>query len=146
MGEILPLSTVRRTFVIGAGTTFPHCPEHQPANLAGDLGGEGGILRGGVVNGPNAADKLKDLNSFPTMRKCPTGQGNPFAAFDGRGGGFMDHVGAWQAVESADDFTATALLSFTLSAAPPSAGPTPADGTTAPRGDPRIRVAVHRYA
>ncbi|MFE9633339.1 glycoside hydrolase family 9 protein [Streptomyces sp. NPDC006463] len=104
------------SFVVGAGTTFPHCPEHQPANLAGDLGGECDILRGGVVNGPNAADKLKDLNSFPTMRKCPTGQGDPFA-LDGHGGGFMDHVGAWQTVESADDFTATALLSFTLSAA-----------------------------
>ncbi|MFE0376509.1 glycoside hydrolase family 9 protein [Streptomyces inhibens] len=107
------------SFVIGAGTTFPHCPEHQAANLAGDLNGEGDILLGGVVNGPNAADKLKDLNSFPTMRKCPTNQGNPFAAFDGRGSGYMDHVGAWQTVESADDFTATALLSFTLSASTP---------------------------
>ncbi|MFJ9847095.1 glycoside hydrolase family 9 protein [Kitasatospora sp. NPDC101155] len=106
------------SFVIGAGTTFPHCPEHQAANLAGDLNGDGDILLGGVVNGPNAAEKLKDLNSFPTMRTCPTNQGNPFAAFDGRGGGFMDHVGAWQTVESADDFTATALLAFTLAAAP----------------------------
>ncbi|MFE2140700.1 glycoside hydrolase family 9 protein [Streptomyces sp. NPDC059456] len=110
------------SFVIGAGTTFPHCPEHQAANLAGDLNGEGDILLGGVVNGPNAAAKLKDLNSFPTMRKCPTDQTNPFADFDGRGGGFMDHVGAWQTVESADDFTATALLSFTLSATPQNAG------------------------
>ncbi|GAA2781323.1 glycoside hydrolase family 9 protein [Kitasatospora paracochleata] len=110
------------SFVIGAGTTFPHCPEHQAANLAGDLNGDGDILLGGVVNGPNAADKLKDLNSFPTMRTCPTGQGNPFAAFDGRGAGFMDHVGAWQTVESADDFTATALLAFTLATAPQDAG------------------------
>ncbi|MDH6703404.1 endoglucanase [Kitasatospora sp. MAA19] len=107
------------SFVIGAGTTFPHCPEHQAANLAGDLDGDGDILLGGVVNGPNAAAKLKDLNSFPTMRKCPTNQGNPFAAFDGRGSGYLDHVGAWQTVESADDFTATALLAFTLSASTP---------------------------
>ncbi|MQS16248.1 hydrolase [Streptomyces kaniharaensis] len=107
------------SFVIGAGTTFPHCPEHQAANLAGDLDGEGDILLGGVVNGPNAAAKLKDLNSFPAMRKCPTNQGNPFAAFDGRGSGYMDHVGAWQTVESADDFTATALLAFTLSTSTP---------------------------
>ncbi|MFE6498053.1 glycoside hydrolase family 9 protein [Streptomyces sp. NPDC057748] len=106
------------SFVIGAGTTFPHCPEHQTANLAGSLTGEGDILTGGVVNGPNAAAKLKDLNSFPTMRKCPTTQGNPFAPFDGHGSGYMDHVGAWQTVEPADDFTATALLSFTLSTTP----------------------------
>ncbi|WP_407287293.1 hypothetical protein [Streptomyces sp. BP-8] len=69
---------------------------------------------------------------MPTMRKCPTGQGNPFAAFDGHG--YMDHVGAWQTVESADDFTATALLSFTLSAAPQTTETDPSrghNGTTA---------------
>ncbi|CAM5414546.1 glycoside hydrolase family 9 protein [Streptomyces lavendulae] len=106
------------SFVIGAGTTFPHCPEHQAANLAGSLNGERDILLGGVVNGPNASATLKDLNSFPTMRKCPEEQTNPFTVFDGRGGGFMDHVGAWQTVESADDFTATALLALTLAATP----------------------------
>ncbi|MEV0411440.1 glycoside hydrolase family 9 protein [Streptomyces sp. NPDC050448] len=106
------------SFVIGAGTTFPHCPEHQAANLAGDLGGTGDILRGGVVNGPNEAGRLGDLNSFTSMRPCPADQENPYAAFDGRGSAFMDHVGAWQSVESADDFTATALLAFTLAVAP----------------------------
>lgn len=103
------------SFVIGAGTTFPHCPEHQAANLAGSLTGRGDILTGGVVNGPNAAEKLNDLNAFPAMRTCPAGQGNPFAPFDGHGSRYVDHVGAWQTVESADDFTATALLSFALS-------------------------------
>ncbi|WP_433567753.1 glycoside hydrolase family 9 protein [Nocardia sp. CA-151230] len=105
------------SFVIGAGTTFPRCPAHQVANLAGDLDGGNGILRGGVVNGPNASHKLADLNSFPSMRTCPSNHGNPFATFDGHESAFMDHAGAWQTAETADDFTATALLSFAFSAA-----------------------------
>lgn len=103
------------SFMIGAGTTFPHCPEHQAANLAGSLTGTGLILTGGVVNGPNAKELLKELNSFPGMRSCSEEKGRPFAEFDGHDSGYMDHVGAWQTVESADDFTATALLSFALS-------------------------------
>jgi hypothetical protein len=37
-----------------------------------------------------------------------------FARFDGHGARFVDDVGAWQSVEPADDFTATALLTFAL--------------------------------
>ena len=106
------------SFVIGEGSTFPHCPEHQAANLAGSLTGKGDILTGGVVNGPNQAAKLKEPNSFPAMRPCPAGGSDPFSVFDGHGGGYRDHVGAWQTVEAADDFTATALLMFGLSTGP----------------------------
>ncbi|MGV4984705.1 glycoside hydrolase family 9 protein [Streptomyces sp. NRAIS4] len=102
------------SFVIGEGSTFPHCPEHQAANLTGSLTGTGDILVGGVVNGPNDAAKLKELNSFSTMRLCPARASDPFSAFNGHGGGYRDHVGAWQTVEAADDFTATALLTFSL--------------------------------
>lgn len=106
------------SFMIGAGEVFPHCPEHQAANLAGSLDGRGAILRGAVVNGPNAADKLGELNSFPTMRKCsanPPGGGS-WTTFDGKGSRYLDDVGAWQTVEPAADFTSTALLAFALSA------------------------------
>ncbi|MEV0185338.1 glycoside hydrolase family 9 protein [Streptomyces sp. NPDC050625] len=106
------------SFVIGAGSTFPHCPEHQSANLAGSLTGKGDILTGGVVNGPNAVGKLKELNSFPAMRRCPAHKRDPFSVFDGHGAGYRDHVGAWQTVEPADDFTAAALLAFSLTASP----------------------------
>ncbi|MER5547208.1 glycoside hydrolase family 9 protein [Streptomyces sp. NPDC002589] len=106
------------SFVIGEGSAFPHCPEHQAANLAGSLTGTGDILTGGVVNGPNKTAKLKELNSFPTMRPCPTPASDPFSAFNGHEGGYRDHVGAWQTVEAADDFTATALLTFSLSTGP----------------------------
>jgi endoglucanase len=39
--------------VIGEGTVFPHCPQHQVANLAGSLTGGRHVLVGAVVNGPN---------------------------------------------------------------------------------------------
>jgi len=93
------------SFVIGAGSVFPRCPEHQAANLTGKQ------LTGAAVNGPNKAGRFAELNRFPTMRPCVTGG---FDRFDGRDARFLDDVGAWQSVEPADDFTATALLTFAL--------------------------------
>ena len=105
------------SFMIGAGEVYPHCPEHQLANLRGSHDGKGAILRGAVVNGPNAASKLEELNGFPTMKKCtaapPTGA---WTDFDGKGARYVDDVGAWQTVEPALDFTTTALLAFALTA------------------------------
>lgn len=73
-------------FMIGAGEVYPHCPEHQLANLGGSHDGRGAILRGAVFNGPNAAPKLEELNGFPTMKKCtaapPKGA---WTDFDGKG-------------------------------------------------------------
>ncbi|MGW1675053.1 glycoside hydrolase family 9 protein [Streptomyces sp. NPDC002324] len=128
------------SFVIGVGEVYPHCPEHQLANLRGSRDGKGAILRGAVVNGPNAAARLKELNGFPTMKKCsaapPTGA---WTDFDGKGARYVDDVGAWQTVEPALDFTTTALLAFALTAPdgseqvefPPSST-TPRAVTTAP--------------
>ncbi|MEU9185231.1 glycoside hydrolase family 9 protein [Streptomyces sp. NPDC048484] len=105
------------SFVIGAGEVYPHCPEHQLANLGGSLTGKGAILRGGVVNGPNTAAKLEELNSFPTMKKCTAAPpAGAWADFDGKGARYLDNVGAWQTVEPALDFTTTALLAFALTA------------------------------
>jgi hypothetical protein len=70
-----------------------------------------------VVNGPNAADKLAELNGFPTMKKCtaapPSGA---WTDFDGKGSQYVDDVGARQTVEPSLDFTTTALLAFALTA------------------------------
>jgi endoglucanase len=49
------------TFVIGEGTVFPHCPQHQVANLAGSLTGGRRVLVGAVVNGPNGAENFEDI-------------------------------------------------------------------------------------
>lgn len=98
------------SFMIGAGDTYPQCPEHQVANLA-----DAGPLLGAVVNGPNAAEQLEELNRFETMVPCESdaADGADWAEFDGQGSRYLDDVGAWQTVEPAIDFTATALLGLT---------------------------------
>ncbi|MFF8805608.1 glycoside hydrolase family 9 protein [Streptomyces omiyaensis] len=107
------------SFVIGVGEVYPHCPEHPVANLAGSLDGTGEILRGAVVNGPNGADKFNEDGFMTGMRPCEADPGRPWSDFDGRGARYVDRVGAWQTVEPAVDFTATALLAFALSGSGP---------------------------
>ncbi len=105
------------SFVIGAGETYPHCPGHQVANLAMSRTGRGDILRGAVVNGPNRADLLGGLERFESMRPCSAEPpGHRWSDFDGHGAGYVDDVAAWQTVEPADDFSATALLALSLTA------------------------------
>ncbi|MFA1537979.1 glycoside hydrolase family 9 protein [Actinomadura monticuli] len=94
------------SFVIGAGTTFPRCPQHQAANLT-----EGAVLEGAVVNGPNAAAAFGDTAVLDGMRPCRIAG---LAEYDGRGSRYSDDVGAWQSSEPADDYTASAVLMTAL--------------------------------
>ncbi|MEU9070270.1 glycoside hydrolase family 9 protein [Streptomyces sp. NPDC048306] len=106
------------SFVVGAGDLYPHCLQHQVANLAMSRTGGGDILRGAVVNGPNDADLLKEPDTFDGARPCSFApEGGPWSRFDGRGAGYVDDVRAWQTVEPADDFASTALYALSLTAA-----------------------------
>ncbi len=104
------------SFVIGAGTVYPHCPQHQVANLAMSRTGRGDILRGAVVNGPNKAAALEEApDSLDGVRSCSAEPaGGSWADLDGHGAAYRDDVAAWQTVEPADDFTVTALLALSL--------------------------------
>ena len=102
------------TFVIGVGTVFPLCPQDQIANLSGTLDGTPPLHAGGVVDGPAAAADFQDLGVPAGARACSV---PGFATFDGRGVRYLDDVRAWPSVEPADDYTATALLTFALSSA-----------------------------
>jgi hypothetical protein len=104
------------SLMIGVGTTFPACPQHVVANLSGRLDGKPPVLRGAVVNGPNSADLFTDGlgDFFDTGRTCPPDGTDRFAAFNGRGSQYVDDVRAWQTVEPAIDFTATAALALAL--------------------------------
>ena len=89
--------------MVGIGTSFPRCMQHQVANLAGapDLGA--------VVNGPNGAGNFDGgLGGFQNgMRHCSR---PGYAAFDGRGSRYVDDVRAWQTDEPALDMSAAAIL------------------------------------
>src|SRR5262249_38687277 len=49
------------SFVVGAGTTFPHCMQSEIANLAGSLSGTGDIQLGATVDGPSSPDNFSGL-------------------------------------------------------------------------------------
>jgi hypothetical protein len=104
------------SFVIGEGTVFPHCPQHQVANLAGSLTGGRRVLVGAVVNGPNGAENFEDIGIPDGARACPVDGRNRFAAFDRPDARFLDDVRAWPSVEPAIDFTSTGMLAFALAA------------------------------
>jgi endoglucanase len=105
------------TFVIGEGTVFPHCPQHQVANLAGSLEGGREVLVGAVVNGPNGAENFEGIGIPDGARACPVDGRNRFAAFDRADARYLDDVRAWPSVEPAIDFTSTGMLAFALTAA-----------------------------
>ncbi|WP_328655872.1 glycoside hydrolase family 9 protein [Streptomyces sp. NBC_00334] len=106
------------SFVVGAGDVYPHCPQHQVANLAMSHTGRGDILRGAVVNGPNDAGLLKDGEEFEGARPCSFAPDDgSWSRFDGHGAGYVDDVRAWQTVEPADDFGSTALYALSLAVA-----------------------------
>lgn len=101
------------SFVVGAGTTFPHCLHHQIANLAGSLDGTGALLLGATVPGPAATSALRGLGGTPDgARRCPASGRDPFAVFDGHGAGYRDAVVASPSVEPSDDAAALALAAF----------------------------------
>ena len=76
LGNILGANSWGSSFIVGDGTTFPNCIQHQAANLAGALDGTSGgtpILWGASSEGPstNATSGLLD-----GMIKCPKGGGS----------------------------------------------------------------------
>ena len=89
LGNVLGANAWGESMVIGDGSSFPHCPSHQLANLAGSLDGSPPVLAGGVVEGPSDESSSGEVEG---MRACPAAGGNPFARFNGSGAVFADDV------------------------------------------------------
>jgi endoglucanase len=96
------------SFMVGIGQTFPHCMQHQVANLSGSLDGSKPIATGAVVNGPNSKDLFEGgLGGFQDgMRHCSV---TSFKPFDGHGSRYLDDVRSWQTDEPALDMTGAAI-------------------------------------
>ena len=103
------------SFVIGAGTVYPHCPQSEIANLAGSLTGHGSIQLGAVTDGPSSPGNFVGLGTVTGMRACSAGS---FSADNNSSAAYEDNVLSWPSVEPADDYTAISLLAFSLAAAP----------------------------
>lgn len=96
------------SLIIGDGTNFPQCPQHQVANIVGSLNGSPPVLKGGLVEGPNS---FAAKGSLPHMRPCPANGVDRFAAFDSKAI-FKDNVQSYSTVEPAIDLTASSPLAF----------------------------------
>jgi endoglucanase len=102
------------SFVVGAGTVYPHCMQSEIANLAGSLSGHGNIQLGAATDGPSSPDNFVGLGTVTGMRACSSGS---FSAFNTTAAAYEDNVVSWPSVEPADDYTAVSLLAFAFGAA-----------------------------
>ena len=59
------------SFVVGAGTVFPHCMQSEIANLAGSLTGTGNIQLGATTNGPSAPANFSGWARSPGCGPAP---------------------------------------------------------------------------
>jgi hypothetical protein len=103
------------SFVVGAGTTYPHCMQSEIANLAGSLTGHGDIQLGAVTDGPSSPDNFVGLGTVTGMKACSAGS---FSAFNSKSAAYEDNVLSWPSVEPADDYTAISLFAFSIGAKP----------------------------
>ncbi len=103
------------SFVVGAGSTFPRCMQHQVANLVGSLDGSEPLLLGATVDGPSTYIPGKGF--FDNARACPPDGAHPFKPFDRGRWRYVDRVTSWSTVEPTLDYTVLSFLAFAQMAA-----------------------------
>jgi endoglucanase len=113
LGNVLGANAWGSSFIVGDGRVYPHCTQHQVANIAGSLDGSAPVLAGASVEGPNSEATSGRL---PHMRACPAGGGDAFARFNSSAV-YRDNVESYSTVEPAIDLTATSPLAFARVAA-----------------------------
>ncbi len=118
LGNILGANSWGSSFIVGDGTTFPNCIQHQVANLAGALNGTSGgtpILWGAATEGPaNAATS----GTLTGMNLCPANGVDTFKTFNGNDGAYssskvavyQDNVQSYSTTEPGIDLTTTSFL------------------------------------
>jgi endoglucanase len=118
LANILGANSWGSSFIVGAGTTFPNCIQHQVANIAGALDGTSGgtpILWGAASEGPASYSTSGTLDG---MNLCPASGGDTFKKFNGNDGAFnandtaiyKDNVQSYSTTEPAIDLTSTSFL------------------------------------
>ncbi|HEY6782867.1 MAG TPA: glycoside hydrolase family 9 protein, partial [Candidatus Dormibacteraeota bacterium] len=110
LGNILGANAWGTSLIVGDGSAFPDCMQHQVANLAGSLNGERPILAGATVEGPNS---FAATGVVTGMRTCPANGVDTFAQFNGTTAVFQDNVQSWSTDEPALDLGATTPMAFT---------------------------------
>jgi endoglucanase len=118
LANILGTNSWGSSFIVGDGSTFPNCIQHQVANLAGALDGTSGgtpILWGAATEGP---DSYTTSGVVPGMILCPANGVDTFKKFNGNSGTynpsqaalFQDNMQSYSTTEPGIDLTATSFL------------------------------------
>ena len=118
LANILGANSWGSSFIVGDGSTFPNCIQHQVANLAGALDGSSGgtpVLWGAAVEGPASYATSGQLDG---MILCPANGVDTFKVFNGNDGKFKasqvavyrDNVQSYSTTEPAIDLTSTSFL------------------------------------
>ena len=109
LANVLGANAWGASLIVGDGTTFPQCMQHQVANIYGTPNGPGGLLKGAAVEGPNS---IATKGALSGMVACPANGLDAFAPFNGNGAVFKDNVQSYSTVEPAIDLTASSFLAF----------------------------------
>jgi endoglucanase len=118
LANILGTNAWGSSFIVGDGTTFPNCIQHQVANIAGALDGTSGgtpVLWGAASEGPGGYISSGTLDG---MNLCPANGQDTFKKFNGNAGTFdvsqealyQDNVQSFSTTEPGIDLTATSFL------------------------------------
>ncbi len=118
LANILGANAWGSSFIVGDGSTFPNCIQHQVANLAGALNGTSGgtpILWGAASEGPAG---FASSGLLQGMNRCPADGVDTFKIFNGNDGGYdasqvaqyKDNVQSFSTTEPAIDLAATSFL------------------------------------
>ena len=118
LGNILGANAWGSSFIVGDGSTFPNCIQHQVANLAGAQDGTSGgtpVLWGAAVEGPSGGPTSGVVDG---MILCPADGEDTFKKFNGNDGAFnpsqvavyQDNMQSYTTTEPGIDLTATSFL------------------------------------
>ena len=116
LANVLGANAWGTSLIVGDGSTFPDCIQHQVANIVGSLDGGEPVLAGAAVEGPSNEPSSGFLEG---MRPCPVGGGNVFARFDSGQARYEDNMEAYSYTEPAIDLTASSMLAFSWQVAAP---------------------------
>jgi endoglucanase len=111
LDDVLGTNAWGVSLIVGEGTVFPDCMQHQVTNLVGSHDGTRPVLAGAVVEGPNS---FAAVGSVPNMRPCSVNApGNvPYSVYRGHKAVFRDNVQSYSTVEPAIDLTALSPMAF----------------------------------
>jgi endoglucanase len=118
LANILGPNAWGSSFIVGDGTTFPNCIQHQVANLVGTLNGTSGgtpVLWGAASEGPANSTSSGVVDG---LILCPANGVDTFKKFNGNDGAFdksqvavyQDNVQSFTTTEPGIDLTATSFL------------------------------------